>query len=73
MFKHAIPLLIAAVSSVVMEVAVVIPAVGGFYNFLKLSDFGKLTVAFHVQPAWATANVALALVGVASMWLCSDR
>lgn len=72
MFKF-VPFLLAAVSTIVMEFTVVIPHVGGWVEFMKLSDFGILTAAFEVTPLWATVNVIGAVIGTAVLMIGMAR
>lgn len=52
----------AAISNVALVVFVVLPHVGGWVEYLKISDFGMLFVLFEVAPVWAGINMALGFI-----------
>lgn len=52
----------AALSNLALVVLVVLPHVGGWVEYLKISDFGMLFVLFEVAPVWAGINMALGFI-----------
>lgn len=44
------------VSNLILEI-ITISEVGGWWEFMQLSDFGILVAQFGVHPVWATVNI----------------
>lgn len=64
--------IIVLASNLALEVMTV-SAVGGFWEFMQLSDLGVLVAQFGVNTVWATANIVMAVVTVLWFWVVSGR
>lgn len=64
--------LIVLASNLALEVMTV-SAVGGFWEFMQLSDLGVLVAQFGVNTVWATANIVMAVGTVLWFWVVSGR